>query len=163
MTDINTTLPIQKDVDIFLRMFFAEKPEGSFYLTDLTDEVIAFFDVSPVDASLQYAHTHKQTTEDTSRIEQLTNWGCVHLLADKTIKRTGPNEYQNHAGSKREYFGKENGEAKYEVRPIDIFNEALAFMLSARRFGFTINQAQTMYGERWDTDILKKAAQSAFN
>ena len=163
MTDTTiTTLPLQKDVDIFLRMFFAEKPEGSFYLTDLTIEVVGFFGVTPDDAALQYEHTHKQTCEDTSRIEQLTNWGCVHLLADKTIKRTGPNEYQNRAGGKREYFGKENGEPKYEVRPGDLFNEALAFMRHARKLEFSLGQAKTMYGERWDAAILDRAAEEAF-
>jgi hypothetical protein len=94
-------------------MFFAEYKHKRCYLVDLTREVVNFFGVTPEDAALQYDHTHKQTCEDTSRIEQLTNWGCVHLLRDGTIVRTGPNEYQHHLGR-----------AEYEAS--GLFNEALA-------------------------------------
>jgi len=149
MTDMNTTLPLQKDVDIFLRMLFAEHQAKRYYLVDLTREVVDFFNVSPEDAVLQYAHTHKQTCEDTSRIEQLTNWGCVHLLRDGTIVRTGPNEYQHHLG-------------RAAAVPLSLFDEALAFMKHARKLEFTLDQTKSMVADRWDADILEKAGQAAF-
>ena len=149
MTDTPTTLPLQKDVDIFLRVFFTEYKHKRYYLVDLTREVIEFFSVSPEDAVLQYQHTHKQTCEDTSRIEQLTNWGCVHLLRDGTIVRTGPNEYQHHRGRDAAIL-------------ISLFDEALAFMKHARKLEFTLGQAKSMVADKWDADILEKAGQAAF-
>jgi len=98
-----TTLPLQGAVDGFLRMLFPARKTEAFHLIPLTERVIEKFGVSEEDAFLKYDRTHGQTSSETTRIEQLTNWGCVHLLLDGTVKRTGTNEYQHVSGPKTEY------------------------------------------------------------
>jgi len=97
------TLPLQGEVDEFLRDFFPKHKDESFYLTALTSIVIEHFGVTAEDAALKYNHSHGQTSGETTRIEQLANWGCVHLLLSNHAKRTGPNEYQDIHGPKPIY------------------------------------------------------------
>lgn len=118
---MSMTLPLQGEVDNFLKDFLLKHKDGAFYLTSLTDKVIAFFGVSPEDAALKYDHSHGQTSAETSKIEQLTNWGCVHLLLGGSAKRTGPNEYQHITGPKSVYTSnrlsrKAIGEAMVSVK-----------------------------------------------
>jgi len=97
------TLPRQSEVDDFLKEWFPSHKDESFYLTFLTEQVIRYFEVSPHDSNLKYDHSHGQTSAETTCIEQLTNWGCVHLLLADIIKRTGPNEYQHITGPRPVY------------------------------------------------------------
>jgi len=118
---MNTTLPIQAEVDSFLRDFFPANRTNSFYVTRLMEQVISHFGVSGTDASLKYERSHGLTSAETTRIEQLTHWGCIHLLLSNDIKRTGPNEYQHITGSRPVYSSgrisrKMVGEAMVSVR-----------------------------------------------
>ncbi len=115
------TLPLQGQVDGFLKELFPKDRTAAYYLTTLTEKVVEHFGVDEQDTNLQYNHTHGQTSAETNRIEQLTNWGCVHLLLAGTIKRTGPNEYQHVTGPKAVYTvgrlsRKFIGEARVSVR-----------------------------------------------
>ena len=162
MTPNTTSIPPQSDVDFFLREFFDQYKEGSFYLTDLTIQVIAFFGITSDDAAVQCEHAHKLTSEETTRIEQFTHWGCQHLLFDHTIKRTGPNEYQHHLGHKSVYHSARIKVPVFAPKPVNLFDEALAFMKHARKLEFTLGAAKEMVADKWDAEILEKAGQAAF-
>ena len=150
----NTTLPTQGDTDLFLSEFFTQAPSGKFYLARLTQEAKDFFGVTDEDAALTCAAAHGQTGPETTRLEQFVHWGCIHLLNKKTIKRTGPNEYQHMAGPDKMWLTE--GERQ------NIVNEAVAFFKHSRKLGFSRADAELMWSNRWDADTTQKAAEIAF-
>jgi hypothetical protein len=131
-------------MDLFLADFFSIHDTQAFYLAELTDEAQDFFGVSDDDAALQCERSHGQTGPETTRLEQFTHWGCVHLLDRKLIKRSAPNEYR----CTRDY--------NYRLA------EALAFMVHARKIGFSVTEAKAMIGDRWPKETLDKASVEAY-
>lgn len=119
---MSMTLPLQSEVDNFLKDFFRSHKNESFYLTQLVTEVKTSFGVSDGDAEIKCPHSHGITNAISStRLEQFTHWGCIHLLLDKSAKRTGPNEYQHPSGPKAPYqcdrvSRKDVGEAMVSVK-----------------------------------------------
>lgn len=99
MTTI-TTLPQQNEVDSFLKEYFNLYPQDAFYISMLVERAAEYFEVDPADAELKPEKAHGNSSGETTFLEQFVHWGCVHLLAQGIIKRTGPNEYQNIKGPK---------------------------------------------------------------
>lgn len=155
------TLPVQADVDLFLTELFQCNQETCYYLTALTDSVKDFFSVSTADASVTPERSHGCTSPTTTYLEQLAHWGCVHLLKNGTIKRTGPNEYQHAKGQHINFI------ASKDRNPVSViataYDEALAFFKHARKLEFTISQAKDMVADKWTADIRDKAATVAFS
>ena len=150
---IMNTLPSQPQIDEYLKFFFLSYRNESFYLTEITEKVIDHFDVSLATVSLKYEHSHQQTTSETSCIEQLTNWGCVHLLLNNTIKRTGPNEYQYVAGPKPTFKGK--GISK------KIINEAMVSVKILKNLGWEPERI-ILELSQWNDDVIEAAIQRVF-
>jgi len=101
---MSMTLPLQCEVDNFLKTFLRSNKDVSYPLVTLTGEVKTHFGVSDDDANLRCQFSHGITNaEYSTRLEQFTHWACIHLLLKKNAKRTGPNEYQHPAGPKAAY------------------------------------------------------------
>lgn len=148
------SLPSQSDMDLFLAEFFGQYPTGRFYLANLTQEAKDFFNVSDADAALRCEYAHGQTGPETTRLEQLAHWGCIHLLNNHTIKRTAPNEYQHMAGPDTLY--RTPRECK------SLLGEAIAFFKHSRNLNFSVEQAKQMWANRWDAETTAKAAELAY-
>ena len=151
------TLPLQGQVDGFLKELFPKDHTESFYLTALTDKVINHFDVDGEDANLKYDHTHGQTSAETTRIEQLTNWGCVHLLLAGIVKRTGPNEYQHITGPKAMYAPnrlprRDISECRVSVRIL----KSLKVPHAPEEIMFELG------GRLWSDDVIEAAIKAEF-
>jgi hypothetical protein len=142
------TLPLQADVDEFLKVLFPAHRYAAYYLADLTDLVIEEFGVSAEDAALRYDSTHGQTSAESTRIEQLTNWGCVHLLLAGIIKRTGPNEYQHISGPKPAYSGKRLSHK--------LVGEAMVSVRILKRLGWE-QERIIMELPQWTDDVVEAA------
>lgn len=142
--NIPTTLPTQSDMDLFLSEFFSVHDTQAFYLAELTDEAQDFFGVNDEDAAIPCERAHGQTGPETTKLEQFTHWGCVHLLNRKLIKRSAPNEYR----CSRDY--------NYRLA------EALAFLTHAHKIGFSVTEAVDMVKDKWPKEILDKASVEAY-
>lgn len=141
-------------MDLFLSEFFNQYPTGKFYLARLTEEAKDFFGVSNEDAAIQCERAHGATSATTTRLEQLTHWGCIHLLDRHTIKRTAPSEYQHMAGPDKLYRTPQETQS--------LLGEATAFFKHSRNLGFTLDQTRAMWSGRWDAEITAKAAELAY-
>jgi len=139
-----TSLPTQPDMDLFLADFFSIHETQGFHLTELTTEAQDFFGVTDDDAAIQCERAHGQTGPETTKLEQFTHWGCVHLLERHLIKRSAPNEYRCARG--------------YDYR----MAEALAFLTHARKIGFSVTEAVDMVKDKWPKELLDKASVEAY-
>ena len=132
-------------MDEFLNEFFALHETESFYLAKLTTQAKEFFSVTDEDAAIPCDHAHGQTSPATTKLEQFTHWGCVHLLTEGDIIRNAPNEYRI-------------AWCKADIQ----LTEATAFLRHARKIGFSMPDAKSMVRDRWNTEILDKATQTAY-
>jgi len=132
-------------MDEFLNDFFDLHETESFHLTKLIRESKDFFDVTDEDAAIRCDRAHGLTGPETTKLEQFTHWGCVHLLAAGIIKHNGPQEYRI-------------ARCKSDIQLL----EATAFLRHARKIGFSSPDARNMVTDKWSAEILDKAAQVAY-
>lgn len=154
VNDTITSLPSQLLVEVYLDNVFGKSPTEKFHLTHLTKIVKDFFEVTDEDAALKCSYAHGATGTSTTRLEQLVHWGCMHLLVKRTIKRTGPNEYQHISGPDAAYRT-----AKEQHL---LLAEAIAFYRRARNLGFTLEESRTMWAGRWDEETTRQAEFATF-
>jgi len=149
-----TTLPPQTEVDEFLLHYFYENMDKGIYLTDITEAVCQFFDVSKEDAELKCEFAHGQTSSDTTRIEQFAHWGCIHLQTKKFVKRVGPNEWQHISGNRPVY--NINRISTKEV------NRAMVSVKILHELNKTPEEIACKISHLWDADVIALAIKKVF-
>jgi hypothetical protein len=147
------TLPTQTMVDEYLhRTFFQQDINGKYYLADITNAVAEHFNVRMADRLLKCDYSHGQTSAESTRLEQFTHWGCMHLLDKRIIKRVGANEYQNINGNLPEF-----------KRTIKEVAEAMVSVKLLKKCGMDeVAVLCDLSGGVWSDDILELAIKKVF-
>lgn len=149
--------PTQTQVDAFLEQFLKANNQESFYLTKLTEAVCKNFNLTENEINETTSNGHGHTSEKSTRIEEFTHWGCVHLNFEKIAKRVGPNEWQHSSGPRPAIKNSRSiwKEVGYALVSVKILKE-----LNMDRDTIFLKMRGT--NQFWTDDILKLAIEKAF-